>query len=218
MRIAIIGAGNMGKALGASIVRAGHDVALSSLHPEHAEAVAREVGAVAAASNREAVDGADLVILAVPYTAIDGILGDLGDALGGKVVVDITNPLKADMSGLATEGSSEAERIQARLPGAAVVKAFNTAFAARQVDPVVDGVPLDGLVAGDDEEAKKKVLELVAAIGFRPIDAGGLRMARSLEEMAFLNITLQIRNGWPWQAGWKLVGPTSDFLGPAAKL
>lgn len=208
MRVAIIGAGNMGKALGASIVRAGHQVVLSSLHPDHAEAVAREVGAAAASSNREAVQGADLVILAAPYTAVDGVLDEIGADLDGKVVVDITNPLRADMSGLATEGSSEAETIQARLPRAAVVKAFNTAFAARQVDPVVDGVPLDGLVAGDDEEAKRKVLELVGAIGFRPVDAGGLRMARTLEEMAFLNITLQIRNGWPWQAGWKLIGPT----------
>ena len=89
-----------------------------------------------------------------------------------------------------------------------VIKAFNTAFAARQADPVVDGVQLDGFVAGDDANARADVLELVRSIGFRPIDAGSLRMARALEAMAILNISLQIRNNWPWQTGWKLVGPT----------
>ena len=89
-----------------------------------------------------------------------------------------------------------------------MVKAFNTALASRQADPVVDGLRLDGYVAGDDAEAKAAVLQLVESIGFVPIDAGPLAMARALEGMAMLNITLNIRNGWPWQDGWKLVGPT----------
>ena len=90
-----------------------------------------------------------------------------------------------------------------------MVKAFNTAFASRQADPVVEGVALDAFIAGDDDQAKQAVAELAASIGFRPIDAGPLVMARALEAMALLNIMLQIRNNWPWQAGFKLVGPTS---------
>jgi predicted dinucleotide-binding enzyme len=92
-------------------------------------------------------------------------------------------------------------------PSARVVKAFNTAFAARQENPTVDGVQADGYVAGDDEDARKQVLDLVGSIGFRPIDVGGLGMARTLEAMGLLNITLQIRNNGPWQAAWKLIGP-----------
>ena len=88
------------------------------------------------------------------------------------------------------------------------MKAFNTAFASRQADPVVDGVRVDGYVAGDDSDAKATVLSLVESIGFVPIDTGPLAMARVLEGMGLLNISLNIRNGWQWQDGWKLVGPT----------
>jgi 8-hydroxy-5-deazaflavin:NADPH oxidoreductase len=95
-------------------------------------------------------------------------------------------------------------------PSAKVIKAFNTIFAAHQVDPLIDGIQLDGFVAGDDGGAKGRVLELVGTLGFRPIDAGPLAMARALEAMAVLNIQLNMGNGWPWQTGWKLLGPTGD--------
>jgi predicted dinucleotide-binding enzyme len=88
-----------------------------------------------------------------------------------------------------------------------VVKAFNTILAGRLNDPVVDGVPLDGFYAGDDEAAKSVVAELIAALGFRPLDVGALPVARALELMAFINIGLNMRNGWSWQTGWKLLGP-----------
>jgi len=209
MEIAIIGAGNVGQALASSSTRAGHAVTICAATPEHAAAVAREAGATAVGSNRTAVQNAEVVVLAVHTPALDGVLGELGDALDGKVVVDVTNRLNPDDPGAVLDGSSNAEQIQARVPGARVVKAFNTALAARQADPVVDGVPLDGFVAGDDAAAKGRVLELVGSIGFRPIDAGPLSMARALEAMGVLNIMLQMWNGWPWQAGWKLVGPTA---------
>lgn len=209
MNIAIIGAGNAGKALGGSSTRAGHKVVFSARDPEHARAAAEEAGGSAAGSNRDAVAGGDIVILAVPYPALDAILTDLGDALDGKIVIDATNPLNAEYSGLAVEGTSAAEEIQRRVASARVVKAFNTVLAARQADPVIDGAPVDGLVAADNEDAKEQVLELVRSIGMRPIDAGGLAMARALEQMAFLNISLQLRNGWSWQSAWKLAGPTS---------
>jgi 8-hydroxy-5-deazaflavin:NADPH oxidoreductase len=209
MNIAIIGAGNVGKALAGAFAGAGHRVTLSAAHPDNAEAAAAETGAKAARSNAAAAAAGDIVVLAVPYGAAHAILDEVGDRLSGKILVDATNPLRPDYQGLATEGPSGAEEIQARAAGARVVKAFNSALAARQVDPVVDGAPVDGFVAGDDEEAKATVLELVHAIGFRPIDAGPLEMARALEALALLNITLQMRHSWTWQSAWKLVGPTS---------
>jgi len=209
MKIAIIGAGNVGKALSGSFVRAGHDVTISSQHPDNARAAAAESGAKAAATNAEAIPDAEVVVLAVPYGVLAEVVDELGDALNGKVVVDATNPLRPDYQGLAVEGTSAAEQVQARVKGARVVKAFNTALAARQADPLVDGTALDGFVAGDDEQAKATVLELARSIGFHPIDAGPLASARALEALALLNIMLQIRNNWTWQTGWKLVGPTS---------
>ena len=210
MNIAIIGSGNVGRALATSALRSGHSVTVSSASGDTAKKLAVETGATAAASNRAAAEGAELVVLAVPYTAMVDVLDDVGPALAGKIVVDATNPLKADYSGLAVEGTSGAEEIQARLPQSRVVKAFNTQFAARQTDPRIAGLSVDGFVAGDDEEAKAVVLDLVKGMGFNPIDAGQLAMSRALEAMAFLNISLQIRNDWSWQAGWKLVGPEGD--------
>ena len=209
MKIAIIGAGNVGRALAASSVRAGHNVILSSSDPDDARIAARATGAGAATSNRSAVEGAHVVILAVPFSAMASLAGELGDVLAGKVVVDVTNRPTPDLSAAASDGSSAAEAVAAMLPGARVVKAFNTAFASRMADPVVDGVQLDGYVAGDDAAAKAAVLELVASIGFRPIDVGPLAMARTLEALAWLNISLNMQNGWAWQDGWKLVGPTA---------
>jgi hypothetical protein len=174
MKIAIIGAGNVGGALAGSSVRAGHDVTLSAAHPDKARTVADGAGARAVASNREAVREADVVVLAVPYGVLADVVDELGDGLTGKIVVDATNPLRADYQGLAVEGTSAAEQVQARAKGAKVVKAFNTAFASRQAEPRIDGVQADGYVAGDDAAAKATVLELVGSIGFRPIDAGPL--------------------------------------------
>jgi 8-hydroxy-5-deazaflavin:NADPH oxidoreductase len=210
MNISIIGAGNVGKALTGSAIRAGHSVTVSSNSGDSARALAEATGAKAAESNRAAAESAEVVVLAVPYTAVPEILNEIGRALDGKVLIDATNPLKADYSGLASGGTSGAEEIQAQVPGARVVKAFNTQLAARQADPTVDGLRADGYVAGDDEDAKAAVLGLVEAIGFNPIDVGGLAMARYLEGMAWLNISLQMKNGWSWQAAWKLVGPDGD--------
>jgi 8-hydroxy-5-deazaflavin:NADPH oxidoreductase len=211
MNIAIIGAGNVGKAITGSATKAGHSVTISSAKGDSAIAAAQESGARAAASNREAVQGADVVVLAVPYGAVYEILAEVGAGLDGKVLVDATNPIKPDYSGLATNGKSGAEEIQGKAPGAHVVKAFNTAFAARQADPnVAGGLRVDGYAAGDDERAKQKVLALLGDIGFNPVDAGPLAMAKHLEGMAWLNISLQTKNGWSWQAGWKLVGPDGD--------
>jgi NADPH-dependent F420 reductase len=208
MQIAIVGSGNVGKALASSFTRAGHSVTLTASNPDNARAAAAQTGAQAADSNQQAIGAAEVVVLAVQYPAVDAVLAEAGDALDGKVLIDTTNRVDPADPGSVLDGTSAAEQIQARVPGAKVVKAFNTALAARQADPVVEGVALDGYLAGDDDQAKQTVAELVGSIGFRPVDVGPLVMARALEALALLNIMLQIRNNWPWQAGFKLVGPT----------
>lgn len=208
MRIAVLGAGNAGGALSKAGVAAGHQVVVSAAHPEHAQQVASTAGGLAASSNAEAVDRADVVILAVPHTAVAGIADELSAALTGKVVVDSTNPVNDTYSDLVTTGVSAAEELQRRLPGAHVVKAFNSILAGRHGNPVERDLPLDAFIAGDHAAAKDTVGELATSLGYRAIDAGSLRMARALEEMAFLNISLNASHGWAWQTGWKLVGPT----------
>ena len=205
MDIAIIGAGNVGSALAGSLARAGHHVTISATHPEHAAEVAKVTGTDPADTNQEAIAASEVVILAVPGTALDDIVGEVGEELAGKVVVDVTNRPTPDPAGTAT---SAAEELQGRLPDANVVKAFNTAFAARQAKPTVDGVAADGFVAADDDGAKRTVLDLVESIGFRPVDAGPLAGARTLEGMAWLNISRNMQGG-SWQDAWVLLGPDS---------
>ena len=147
-------------------------------------------------------------MLAVPGSAAGDVVRDLGDAASGTVIVDSTNPLNESYSDLTTGGSSTAEQLQSAAPNAKVVKAFNTIFASRHSNPTEGGEPIDAFYAGDDEGAEETVADLLQSLGYRPIDAGGLRMARTLEEMAFLNISLNARNGWAWQSAYKLVGPT----------
>lgn len=204
MRVGIIGAGNVGRALAKASVRAGHTVAISSSTPAEAKRVAIEVGAKAAISNRNAIADAEVVVLAVPFDAVNAIVYNLGSGLHGKVLVDVTNRFAPEH----LDGPSNAELIQKMDPNVKVIKAINTILAAHQSDPQIDGIQLDGFVAGDDPEAKRKGLEFVESLGFRPIDAGPLAMSRALEGMGVLNISLNMTNGWPWQTGWKLLGPT----------
>ncbi len=208
MRIAIIGSGNVGSALAAAATKAGHDVTLSASEAESAREAAAKVGARSADSNADAVRDAEVVVLAVPGLAVSSVADELGSELDGKVVVDSTNPINETFDDLFTTGRSSAEELQDKVPNAKVVKAFNTIFAGRHGSPFEGEQPLDAFVAGDDADAKAKTGELATSLGYRVIDAGGLRMARSLEEMAFLNISLNATKGWVWQSGWKLVGPT----------
>ena len=209
MRIAIIGAGNVGGGLARAAVAAGHDVVLSAAHPDRARARAAAAGARAADSNAAAVEGAQVVVLAVPGTSAAAVAGELAPALDGAVVVDATNPLNDTYSDLAIAGTSGAEAVQQAVGAVPVVKAFNTVFAGRYAAPSEAGTPLQVLLAGEDATAKGAVAELVTSLGFTPVDAGGLRQARALEEMAFLNIALNATNGWAWQSAWQLVGPTA---------
>ncbi len=206
MNIAIIGTGNVGSALGSSFTRAGHAVVVAGQDAAKAAALAERIGATSAATPTDAVALADIVVLAVPYTAAAGVVASMADQLAGKVVIDATNPLKADYSGVATaDGPSGAERLAAIAGGSRFVKAFNTLFAALQADPTGAPQSLDALIATDDDTARHLVADLAKSIGLRPIDAGPLAAARELEALAWLNISLQLRTGGAWNSAIVLV-------------
>ena len=209
MRIAIIGAGSVGGGLGRAAVAAGHDVVVTAAHPEKAQAVAAEIGAQSADSVPAAAQGAQVVVLAVPASEAPAVAAEAASAAPGAVIVDATNPLNATFDGLAIDGVSGAEAVQQAAGSTSVVKAFNTVFASRYATPAEQGDPLTVLVAGDDARAKSTVAELASSLGFSSLDAGNLRFARTLEELAFLNISLNAGNGWVWQNHFQLVGPTA---------
>jgi 8-hydroxy-5-deazaflavin:NADPH oxidoreductase len=208
MKIAIVGAGNVGHALATSFSRAGHELVITSRDPQHASDLAASVGnATTAPSARVAAQDADVVVLAVPFASDAEIAIDLRPVVAGKPVVDVSNRMSFGARGAEMDtSSSNAEELAVLLPEAHVVKAFNTLFSSSQSDPILDGVELDGFVAGDDETAKRTVIELVGSIGLNPVDVGPLVRSRQLESLAFLNIALQIANDGAWRSGWKLVG------------
>jgi len=215
VNIAIIGAGNVGRSLATSFARAGHAVVVASRDPEDAGSVAAATGARIAASNVDAATEAEIVVIATPFSSAEAIAAEIGAAVAGKVIVDATNRMSFGAGGPDMDTStSNAEELAALLPGAHVVKAFNTIFASHQADPIAEGVQLDGFVAADDDSAKAAVLELVGSIGLNPVDVGPLSRARQLEGLAFLNITLNIANSGSWQSGWKLLGAPAPL--PAA--
>ena len=201
MKVTIIGAGNVGKALATSITNAGHDVTIAASSPGNARAAADAIGTRSADTNAGAVVGADIVILAIPYAAGAQVADEIREGVTGKTIIDVSNPLTPDFSGLATTGPSAAEELQRRLPAASVVKAFNTIFASNQATP---GPEVDGFVAADDGHAKQQVISLLDSMGFTPLDVGPLSAARHLEGMAFINIGLNAQNGWSWTSAWKL--------------
>ena len=211
MQVTVIGAGNMGRGIGHTLVRGGHSVTIVDRDPEEAARLAKELrgaaqgGATVEASGPGAELGGEVVVLAVYYPGSLELARDLGEGLAGKVVVDISNPLNQSFDGLATEpGTSAAEELAAALPaGARVVKAFNTTFSGTLVEGEVAGQTLDVLIAGD-EEAKEMVAQLVRDGGLRAIDVGPLERARELESLGFLGITLQQPLGLNFQSAWKL--------------
>ena len=163
--IAIIGTGNVGSAIGAAAVKAGYEVVFAARDDEKTQAIADTAGARAASSVTDAVAASDIVVLAVPYGALAAVAAEIAPVAIGKVVVDPTNPLKTDGSGLATgPDASGAEELAALLPGAKVVKAFNTLFAGNTANPEALGFQLDSLFATDDEVAKDAICGLSSSI------------------------------------------------------
>ena len=206
--IAIIGTGNVGSALAGSFVRAGHNVTIAGRDIAKARRVGAATGATAASTARAAAANAEIVVFAIPFVQSgESVAREIAGVVDGKVVIDVTNPVKATYDGLISdEGPSAAELIQGWLPGARVVKAFNTLLASRMADPTASDTPIDAFVATDDAAAGATVLELARSIGLNPVAVVPLSLARHLEGLAYLNITLNMANGGSWQSSWRLVG------------
>ena len=189
-RIGIIGNGNVGSALARGLERGGYAV----------RAVGGEPGKV-----KETGEWAEVVILAVPYGAVDDVVRELGASVQGKTLVDVTNALTEDMQLASGSTTSGAEHLQQIARGARVVKAFNTQFAGHMDIGQLGGQPLTVFAASDDAEAKQQVIEMSKAIGFDPIDAGPLQNARLLEPLGYFNIQLGYVLGLGTNIGLKLV-------------
>lgn len=192
MNISIFGTGNMARGLAVLFAKAGHQVTLASRDPAKARAVAADLGNnINGSTFSDAANASEVIVLAVPYDAATEVIETAG-GLAGKVVVDITNPLTADYSGLTIgHTTSAAEEIQKRAPRAKVIKAFNTVFASiLQAGGKVAGQPVTVFVAGDDADARRIVAALAESASLVPLETGGLTSARYLEPLAALNITL----------------------------
>lgn len=211
MDVIIVGAGNMARGIGYRLAAGGHSITFVDRTPAKAEALATEIGKAhpAAKVAVRAPGGlypAPVVVVALPFDAARDFARANADALAGKVVVDITNPLNATYDGLSVApGTSAAEALAAALPKSQVVKAFNTTFAGPLANGAAGGAKLDVLVAGNDAAAKQTVIALVNDGGLNGIDAGPIERARQLEGLALLGITLQGPLGLGFQSAWKLV-------------
>ena len=198
MRIAIIGTGRVGSALGPALAAAGHAIVYGSRDPDRDDVqalVSRSGDGASAARPVEAVRLTDVVVLATPWEATAELVRTLADVLDGKTVLDTTNPLSyPDLEHVADP--SGGELIQGWVPGARVVKAFCTIGANVMAD---SDFPSDVrpalLVAGDDEGAKATAIGLAEDLGFEGLDAGGIERSRALEEAAILWIHLAMRGG-----------------------
>lgn len=196
MRIAIIGAGNVGAAVGRNWAGKGHKVVFGLRDPK-AEKYAQLASIGMLATPDEAVAGADAVLLATPFHQTEAAIAGLGD-LSGKIVLDATNPLGMGPTGLGlTVGHSDSagERVAAWCKGASVYKALNTTGAENMGDPGAYAVKPVMFVAGDDAARKPEAMALVGDLGFEAADAGPMTNARLLEPYAMLWIDLALKRG-----------------------
>lgn len=186
--VSILGTGNMGPAIASVVEKSGNDVQLLGEN-----------------DTDQAVTG-DIVVLAVPFPAVDEVIAQRGEQLTGKVVVDITNPVNFETfdSLVVPADSSATAHIAAALPDSRVVKAFNTNFAATLASGTIGGQPTTVLIAGDDADAKSQVADVVTAGGLRAIDAGDLVRARELEAIGFLQIKLAAGEKIAWTGGFAI--------------
>jgi 8-hydroxy-5-deazaflavin:NADPH oxidoreductase len=187
--VSIIGTGTMANAIGGVIAGGGTTVEYIG----HSEATDNVSG--------------DIVILAVPYPSVDGVLAQYGDQFAGKTVVDITNPLNFETFDSLTVpvGSSAAAVIAAALPNSRVLKAFNTTLAATLGAKTVGPLQTTVLIAGDDSAAKSALAALVEAGGVAAMDAGSLARAHELEALGFLQLTLAVGEKITWTGGFGIV-------------
>jgi predicted dinucleotide-binding enzyme len=179
MKIGIIGAGDIGFNAARLFIRAGHEVALSnSRGPESLGSVVKELGPSArAASVEDSAAWGEIVLLAIPWSSPEGL--PRPELVAGKIVIDAMNPYKPDFSVYDFGDSTSSEEVQKRLPGASLVKAFNTIYFKHLAENGRPDLPVEErraiFVAGDDSEAKAIVSGLIEEIGFAPVDTGSLR-------------------------------------------
>jgi predicted dinucleotide-binding enzyme len=211
--ITILGSGNMARGIGTLAVRGGSDAQILDREPKKADALAEELRRVNPAASvtsgalGDPITG-DIVVLAVYHPIDVQLVQQYGEALDGKVVVSISNPVDfATLDRLLTPpDSSGAEEVAKVAPaGAKVVKAFNTTWAGTLVEGQVKGQPLDVFIAGDDADAKAALSQMVESGGLRPIDVGGLQRARQLEHVGLLHISLQMVRGTQFNTAIKLI-------------
>ncbi|MER7417356.1 NADPH-dependent F420 reductase [Micromonospora peucetia] len=187
--ISIIGAGHMGQAISAVATRGDNTVEL-----------------LGKSDTDKPVIG-DIVVLAVPYPAVDQVLGQRAGQLDNKIIVDITNPLNFEtFDSLAVPAdSSAAAEIAAKLPNSRVLKAFNTTFAGTLAEGNVGPLTTAVLIAGDDADAKTTLAGVITAAGLKAIDVGSLKRAREMEALGFLQISLAANEKVSWTGGFGIV-------------
>lgn len=200
--ITVIGTGNMGQAIAGIAHKGGASVQILARDLEKAGTAAAAIDAAAGIVG-DAITG-EIVVLALPYPALADIAETYGDQLTNKVVVDITNPVDfATFDALVVPAdSSAAAELAAAIPGAHVVKAFNTNFAATLVSGELGGVPTVVQLAGDDDASKKLLGDVLRGAGLTVADAGALKRARELEAFGFLQLVLAVREEIGWTGGF----------------
>jgi predicted dinucleotide-binding enzyme len=198
--VTIVGAGNMGSAIAWRVIAGGNEAQVLTREPVKVAIPGATHGTVG-----DPITG-DIVVLALPYGAVAEVLARYEGQLDGKVLVDLTNPVDfATFDSLVVPvGSSAAEVIAQAVPGASVLKAFNTNFAATLTSGEVGSEKTSVLIAGDDADAKAALASVVEAGGLRPVDAGSLKRAHELEAVGFLQLTLAAGEKTAWTGGFGL--------------
>ena len=187
--VAVIGTGNMGQAIAGLVTKGGNSLQVISQN------------------DTDTAVSADIVVLAVPYTALAQIAAARGEQLAGKVVVDITNPVNFETfdSLVVPADSSAAAELATLLPNSTVVKAFNTTFAGTLASGRVGDLTTTVQIAGDDADAKALLAGVITAAGLKAIDVGSLKRAHELEAFGFLQISLAAAEKISWAGGYGVV-------------
>lgn len=214
-KIGIIGAtGNIGTQLMFGLSKAGYELEIFARNKEKLadkrnEALQSNTGAKIdmVSETKQLVTNSDVVFLALPHGEVAKITEEIKESAAGKIIVSVANPLNETYSGLVTGWeTSDGEETQKALPDAKVVKAINTIFAGRINNPIQNGVKITHFIAGDDSKAVEVVSEIAKNLGHNPVHIGGIVESRTLEHMAFVNISLSLKKVFNWDSAYVLGG------------
>jgi predicted dinucleotide-binding enzyme len=205
MKIAIIGTGNVGTALGANWKKSNHEIIYGSRNPQDEKHIELKKFAQVVTLSQAAMLG-DVIVLATPWQSTEKAINEMGGTLDAKIVIDATNPLKPDLSGLLISGdNSGGEQIAKWASKSKVVKALNSAFAKVMEQPEINGVKSMMLIAGDDLSALNTVAELVDDLGFQSQKMNGISNSRLLEMVGLTLITLGYKEGLGNEIGFSIL-------------